>query len=1373
MKAANGVIANGHAKTSRPVQPSRPRRQKNYFGSLMSIAVRLFLWYTAVTTLFFCPSTVEELKPDSARICRPYLNLKSQATPYVQPYYDTYLGPYVQRAQPYYESFHKQIYTPTAEFAKHSYSTYGSPRLAQAQVYSQEQWEKTVRPQLDTTRQRAFQQYEATLKPHVDKAWSAASPYYSNAKDSAEEIYETTLLPAYSWGKPYAETAYKYGNRFAVEVGIPYTQKAGQTLYAFLSRTVWPRLRILYGENVEPQLMRITERLGRYKDSKKLEAEFEEVDTSSEVSSTSSTVSSLSSSVATAATQITETSVESEPSSTPPPAADSELSEEQVRQKIENDLQRWQEKFSKAAKRGTEDLHERIQEISDKQKDQQAKGVGSALIIELEETGTNSIKTLKETVQNIVDKMPEDETDGDVSKANQVLVDAVIAAGKPIKKKAEDIRTWKQKYDRETVSLAEAASNSTMEVIDRIRDLGLQEIGQRWAWMDGVTYKDWSRYHSLSQTFDEWRGEISAMISKHQGLVQALEEGADIEAQAMSITEEAANELARLKGVAARKLRVKDSSDDFSDHVAAEAFENASQAVKEKVMDASAAVLGESQETEQPLASTASGTAEETASSLSDTLSDASETLVGTSLENEAPMMSTVSSRIDDTESSLSSTASEASESAFGNSQGSAESFASSVGSVADELASSVSETMSSTAESVVKSSSSIPADAASKFQEAITASKQGPTPEGITASSKVQDLPPNWDKMGPNVRKKWESVKNRGEEMRKSKAAEKDSAVSEASDSVVSVASAASETPASEISESAQKVMGGAMAQSVSGDGQPILDDIIDEGASYSEKLQSILSGVGDQATDLTKAISEAMLSATSTQGTVESVTSLASEQYLKALSAASSALYGPEKGAAEEFGSAASDRYAQAVTAASNAIYGTPTPLPVSLADQVSSAVYGTSQGPLESISSIASSRLAEGLSAASAQYSSAIGATPTPAHQQYLDSAQKQYYQGIGLAHERYSEFLSAAQSQYSVAMGAAANSRSQLGEAVESQYSAAMTVAAEMSSSASSAVYGTSTGAAESFGSAASESIMGAAAEASASASSAIYGTTTGAVESLSSQASQNWESLVSAASSAVYGKPTPWSESVLAQGSEYAAQATDAVAAQYASVQAIVSELVVGKEPDFTESVMSRLYSAYSTGAPQMASSVSSFVEDTYASASSAISAAFTPPAAVEEILALASKQFDDAFSAGSAQVYGSSSQGTLDSITSAASSMASEAAASASEAVYGTQKNYAEQAQESIVAVASDAQRAISEAIYGTETGAMESATSAASAAYSSAMSSASVRLTEAVESARVRAGGLGASVQSAVEDAASSVSSVASAATAKVKDEL
>lgn len=124
--------------------------------------------------------------------------------------------------------------------------------------------------------------------------------------------------------------------------------------------------------------------------------------------------------------------------------------------------------------------------------------------------------------------------------------------------------------------------------------------------------------------------------------------------------------------------------------------------------------------------------------------------------------------------------------------------------------------------------------------------------------------------------------------------------------------------------------------------------------------------------------------------------------------------------------------------------------------------------------------------------------------------------------------------------------------------------------------------------------------------------------------------------------AAYGTTQPLTDSIASTAREYAAAATDAVekpvqefvsiasvvasAATYASeeryesMKAFVSELVSGKEPVYTESVMSRLSSLlYGTEAPIVAKatsaigegydSVSSIVAETYESANSAMGSA--------------------------------------------------------------------------------------------------------------------------------------------------------------------
>jgi hypothetical protein len=124
----------------------------------------------------------------------------------------------------------------------------------------------------------AQQLYSQNLAPHVDKVMNAAGPYYSIARDSALQTYYGSVLPTYSAIRPYAQQGYGVMNKFAVDTVIPYAQWAWTTGAVFLDRTVWPKIRVLYGENVEPQLVRIGERLGRYRDGKKLQAAVDEIE---------------------------------------------------------------------------------------------------------------------------------------------------------------------------------------------------------------------------------------------------------------------------------------------------------------------------------------------------------------------------------------------------------------------------------------------------------------------------------------------------------------------------------------------------------------------------------------------------------------------------------------------------------------------------------------------------------------------------------------------------------------------------------------------------------------------------------------------------------------------------------------------------------------------------------------------------------------------------------------------------------------------------------------------------------------------------------------------------------------------------------------
>lgn len=672
----------------------------------------------------------------------------------------------------------QKVYTPAITLGKQNYDQYGAPRVRQASDYGQLQWEKTVKPVIDSTQARTTAQYNAYLAPHVDKAWSFGESYLVKGRKTALNIYNTQLAPAYTTSRPYLEKTYSGARDFAVRTGLPYAQSAWDSTLVLFHRTVWPQLRVLYGENIEPQLVRIGERLGRYRDGRKLKAAVDDIDVSPDSSSFSSTASSMSSSVASAVTSEstdTSTTTTSQDSTSESPVPREE--DEETRQKIANDLKNWQEKFARAADKGTEDLEQRVREITDRQIENQVKGVGEALVIQLEEAADSEIKKLKTSIIKLVRALPEEPTTKQYSKAEEELSTATKKAGAHIKDKAQSMRQWREKFDGETQSLVSAASESTLEVIDNIRDLGLQEIGMRWAWMEGVTYKDWSKYHSVKKTFDEWRKEVEVVTTDHDGLRKASDAAADIESRGMAIAEDSAKELRRLKEVGIWKLQSADGSDDFSTKYVPPKAAKQGQKVMEQV------------------------------------------STVGEQAYNRAA------------------------------------------------------------SSGYVEQASSLLAEASGQ-----------PDADSVFAAAK--------DKAGQVSEQASEAFIGTNTPVY-------ESVMSEASTSASSVAS-----------EASKKVYGGAMAQAVK-EQKPILDDLVDEDATYSEQMQGMVDQAGERYADVTRAVSEALFQATKTQGTAESVTSVASEQYSKALEAASSALYGTQQGSAESITSVAAAKYSEAVTA------------------------------------------------------------------------------------------------------------------------------------------------------------------------------------------------------------------------------------------------------------------------------------------------------------------------------------------------------------------------------------------------------------------------------------------------------------------------
>lgn len=228
--------------------------------ALTGLLPRLLTWYSIFTVLFRCPATLDECTEDSPLGCKQYFQLKHTVVPHIEPYYNSYAAPYVELAKPYYETVDKKVLTPGWAYA----TKYGGPRVTQVQEFGQTQWEKTVQPELTKYQALAKAKYDQNLAPHVDKASATVAPYYDIARTSALQTYHDIMLPSYVFAQPYVQQGYSTALTFTTETAVPAAAWAWNNTIVFLDSTVWPQLRSLYTENVEPQLLKITQRIGRH-----------------------------------------------------------------------------------------------------------------------------------------------------------------------------------------------------------------------------------------------------------------------------------------------------------------------------------------------------------------------------------------------------------------------------------------------------------------------------------------------------------------------------------------------------------------------------------------------------------------------------------------------------------------------------------------------------------------------------------------------------------------------------------------------------------------------------------------------------------------------------------------------------------------------------------------------------------------------------------------------------------------------------------------------------------------------------------------------------------------------------------------------------
>jgi hypothetical protein len=1139
-----------------------------------------------LSVLFRCPATLDACDNTSPRVCKPYFQLKHAVVPRVEPYYDTYAAPYIELVRPYYNTVDQTVITPTWSYAKQ----YGGPRVQQIQALGAAQWEKSVQPQVEKYRGLARAEYDEKLAPHIDRVSAAFEPYYDIARTNTLQTYHELLVPAYLYLQPHLQEGYRATSAFTSDTVVPAFVWTWNKTYVFVDGTVGPQIRAVYVENVEPQLVKIGKRLGRYSSGKKsVPKPPVDSSTSASTKTTSSftkpavsvtTTPTPASSVSAAETEMERPSPEPARSRStmepiPPPEVDENLEKDdptrrETREIVAADLKDWQERYAKAADEAAAEIDDRVQEIAKKMIQRGARITGNSHLEQLRSTAVSELVNLRRAIQGIVGTV--NKGGATAEEGQEQIVKVVRRAGMAVKEKGQAVRTWRERYEIEMQSSVTQAAETHFAILENIRDLALQKIGMKWAWTDGITYKDWAKYHLLKSRFDEWKGDLQNHVTSHPSLEAAQIEAADIEDQAMSVASTTAKELARLKQVANWKLAAGDDTAEFDSTLmeqAAEAAEaarvaaaSAAEAATNAVEDAEATVVERVEEGISYASEATKAILESQESEEQDVIVEGSSTASGTSDPSSEPAVE-ASVVLEDSETSPTDPAR------------------------AEDAP-----------EPEVEAEAEPAAEASEELSSVVEPTSE-PTPDAVDqpdmASSMIFETPV----VVGNVTERVDEDKAAPVELPVEDSAEPEHEDIQSDESGLPVSDTATVKPA----------LFGAAAQVVP-NRKPIFDD------DDEDTLGDVSAAMDSMREDLKSAYTSAM--------------SRANDQYSQALSIVSVQIRGTPQPAHEKLLSSvtaaysnamasASTRLDDAIKAASNQLYGTtttktgilPTTLPVPQIPGVDWA----------QIEAIASERLQQGRAWAQEEYESAktaIGlATATPSApsaaeqvSKLLDNARHNYYAGVGLAHDRYSEFLAAASSALSSAT-AAPTPTDLAGSA-----SSAASVVGESAASAASAV---SDGA---------SSVLSAAAEAG-------YDTAAAAGDKVA----ESWDVVVSKISVQVYGAPAPtgWYPSILSAAGEggasvtsavdaYASAGSEEIARQYSAVSSIMSEVLVGKEPSFSESVISRLGAAYATGL----SSASSVADAAQATAASAANQAGEAVRSVGDKVASAASDATDA-----------------------------------------------------------------------------------------------------------------------------------------------
>jgi hypothetical protein len=240
-----------------------------------------------------------------------------------------------------------------------------------------------------------------------------------------------------------------------------------------------------------------------------------------------------------------------------------ELSKEEVKEIIENDLAVWKKKLNTVKEKVRDDLVTRIYEISDTAYLEKHVDVDTQ-IEALEQLVFVGFSNLKAEIVTLIKPLALDSSAEDKIATQDRLLTAVRNLGAEIRDKAKLFRRNAGFFIEDVYEEVSEATKEVLYALAGANNRGVDDLGMRWAKIDPISYKNWEEFRDLENLHIRARTEIFKTAQEHEQLAEITKWVADDwDAIITIIAENAADELKRIKDVGKRKIELADSSDNF------------------------------------------------------------------------------------------------------------------------------------------------------------------------------------------------------------------------------------------------------------------------------------------------------------------------------------------------------------------------------------------------------------------------------------------------------------------------------------------------------------------------------------------------------------------------------------------------------------------------------------------------------------------------------------------------------------------------------------------------------------------------------------------------------------------------------------------